>query len=1158
MEGKDKEISSAKTNKNVIKSESAKKTAEIDPTKDENKSGKHNNKSIYTTLKSIFSNIDKVKDHWPNEIFNRIKARFGKMPRNGWMIAAEEYNIKFNENINSSKLRKIAIKPLCGLNEAIHNNTANPHEKENINYTKKESDIVADREDEYSTEGINERKLKSLAETKLFNALYEKLAIWILNIKNGGNLNFIQTHKVSVYNIDFKVLETLNAVIFKYKEVNKIKNITDIAVLLNAAQATYQDFSQKPTKKSVWRDKMIDKINFLKRIEGKISRKLNNKTEDSLDKEVKKFFRNNRKSIKNNNHLKEMCSVINERISITKRKMEITESRIVFRKDNICFELNRGRFYRSLLEGVKIKPNIPIDEIKSFWCKIWENDGNTKVESINDYLLDFPEDLDSSEAVFPSFVEFLEIIKKLNNWKASGTDYIYNFFVKKIDCLHRDLYEVIKKICFDNEDIGEWFFTGRTFLIPKGSPTKGDEFRPITCMSSLYKITTKCVFTVLQHEVEKRKLLTENQMGVVRNTLSAKEQALLNFSLNNKYKEAIKTAWIDIKKAFDNIDHSYLLKCIEKLKIPRWIEQFIKRITENWKIELNYDGEVIQKKQIRKGILQGDSLSPLLFVLCLDPLSRKLNSIYPLLSIESTEKKEYATNHLLFVDDLKLFAESEHSLQKMVNEVRCFLENTGLMINYNKSATNSVACESYFKKFDYENGYKYLGIIENSKGEQLQKNIISIKEVIANRVEILCQTKLNSRNLFAAINEFALSVLNYYIGVLKIEAIEFEEIDKMVRQILNRYSIHIKPSNKHRLYLQRNQLGRGLASAEQKNEVMNLNLFNYLNKNKRSERQNAILISEIKGHTFLSLIKEFLKIKYELKEDDDINGNYLKELQKNRLLREILNKQQHKKLFKSLENGFIDLKKSTTWLKIGNNKPQDEGAFCALQDRNIFYTEIKNCTFCNGKKRTVDHIATKCKKLLRSEYYWRHDEILKSIHLNLCLKYGIINKKRIKDHNVNNIILNNSVEIRVDSRINTNTKIKHNKPDILVIDKVKKTITLIEIGVTCSENLTMVERDKKVKYELLLRELECIYKYKCRVVPFVCSWDGFVTNFNKTYNQELDISDNILSYIQSRVLRKTLESVSREASDHKFNGKCLSEENVESLMSQFYKEDPKG
>ncbi|KAL6120528.1 hypothetical protein NUSPORA_02730 [Nucleospora cyclopteri] len=90
-------------------------------------------------------------------------------------------------------------------------------------------------------------------------------------------------------------------------------------------------------------------------------------------------------------------------------------------------------------------------------------------------------------------------------------------------------------------------------------------------MSNLYKLTTKCVTQVMQLEVEKRGLLAENQLGTVRKVQGAKVQALLNLALNKEHGNQLKTAWIDVKKAYDSVDHAYLIQCINKLNLPKWI-----------------------------------------------------------------------------------------------------------------------------------------------------------------------------------------------------------------------------------------------------------------------------------------------------------------------------------------------------------------------------------------------------------------------------------------------------------------------------------------------------------------------------------------------------------------------------------------------------------
>ena len=79
--------------------------------------------------------------------------------------------------------------------------------------------------------------------------------------------------------------------------------------------------------------------------------------------------------------------------------------------------------------------------------------------------------------------------------------------------------------------------------------------------------------------------------------------------------------------------------------------------------------------RIRRIILQGDSLSPLIFVICLIPLTlllRKVKERYQLGGDPGSLR------HLLFMDDLKLYGKDERQLDSLVDTVRVFSTNIGI------------------------------------------------------------------------------------------------------------------------------------------------------------------------------------------------------------------------------------------------------------------------------------------------------------------------------------------------------------------------------------------------------------------------------------------------------------------------------------------------
>ncbi|TBU12308.1 reverse transcriptase [Hamiltosporidium tvaerminnensis] len=769
------------------------------------------------------------------------------------------------------------------------------------------------------------------------------------------------------------ILKLINRITGEYAEFHVPKNVSDAARIIQAAQ--------KP--RSAWKENIESKISkpvLSKDLLEKACKK--EKLSTSKTKSLGKIRREFNLDLSKINDLSEALVKKNEALNVYEKKITMYESRRKFRKENRMFELFRGRFYRGLSGRFESEHVVYRDEISEFWSTMWNK--NDKVVTYDEYLIPFVSD--TQQTTFPSLEDFLDIINWLPNWKAAGIDGIYNFYIKKLTSLHKYLYDIVKAICLEGTPQADWYYCGLTYLIPKGTLRRGSDYRSIACMSNLYKLTTKCVTKVVQLEVERRGLLAENQLGAVRGVQGAKEQAPMNIALNKEYENNLKATCIDVKTAYNSLDHAYLTQCIKNLNLSNWILKFIKVTISKWKIDISVGYGKIMSKKIDRGILQGDSLSHLLFVLCMNPLSRKLNEKYTKVSIK-TDAESYETNHLLFIDDLKLLAEDGQILEEYTEEVKKFMNKIVLEINKEKPATN--------KSF-----------------EEVQLKLIA-------RVERLCRTRLNSRNIFQAMHQLAISLLNYHIS----------------------NKIHLRPGCKERLYLPRKELGRDLHSVE----------------------RAAILNVENNNKTHLSLIKNFLKIKYGLEEEK------------------------------------------------GSLKPLDGAVVCYIQHRNVFRGAKGMVQHCNRSRKTVDHLATRCKKMLGYDYTRLHNEVVRCIHLLLLNKYKFKSSKRIRSHSVQEIFDNEYAEIRT---------------RYFILEKRQNRITLIEVGITSQDSLQIVETEKLRKYDLLANELGLIYKCSVEIIPYVMTWDGIVTKYHNTYVKRLQIPMNVEAYIQSIVLKKTVETIS--------------------------------
>ena len=155
-------------------------------------------------------------------------------------------------------------------------------------------------------------------------------------------------------------------------------------------------------------------------------------------------------------------------------------------------------------------------------------------------------------------------------------------------------------------------------------------------------------------------------------------------------------AWIDYSKAFDSVPHSWIVKCLRLYKINEQIIKMIEDQMRNWKtnIVLNHNrGRVqIENVKINRGIFQGDSLSPLLFCLAINPLSVLLNNEELGYSLEKTRSRRSGKliSHLLFMDDLKVYANNEANLKKLMEVVKRFSKDIGMKFGLDKCSKCSI------------------------------------------------------------------------------------------------------------------------------------------------------------------------------------------------------------------------------------------------------------------------------------------------------------------------------------------------------------------------------------------------------------------------------------------------------------------------------------
>ena len=280
-------------------------------------------------------------------------------------------------------------------------------------------------------------------------------------------------------------------------------------------------------------------------------------------------------------------------------------------------------------------------------------------------------------------------------------------------------------------------------------------------------------------------------------------------------KGALSQAWIDYKKAFVSVPHSWILEVMKMYGIHSRIVEFILRTMPQWRINLalrHMKGNMeIPGIKIKTGIFQGDSLSPLISCLLLCPLSILLNEKNSSAIKIGKGEKGKKFNHLFYMDDLKIYSKSDSDLRSLLRIVKKFSDDIRMEFGLEKCAKISIIKgkmvrssnislneHTHIKELSNTESYKYLGVEESSNTHH--KNMREkLKKEYYRRLRMILSTELSLPNKIMAINSLAIPVLSYSFGVVNWSKTDVQGMDRKTRKILTMFKMHHPRADTERL-----------------------------------------------------------------------------------------------------------------------------------------------------------------------------------------------------------------------------------------------------------------------------------------------------------------------------------------------------------------------
>ena len=195
----------------------------------------------------------------------------------------------------------------------------------------------------------------------------------------------------------------------------------------------------------------------------------------------------------------------------------------------------------------------------------------------------------------------------------------------------------------------------------KGSRKDPAMHRGISLISIVEKIISVIILNRIKESVDERLLQGQNGFRALKSCRDAVFQLWREMERCNQAGEAFILTFIDYSKAFDSLDWDKLWKVLEFAGCPEGLVNVIKSLYEHSTISIRVsaDGELAPSFKQKRGIRQGSSLSPCLFVLAMDFCLRVFQEACADLGLPSHEGTWTA-----YADDVadKSMSENEASL----------------------------------------------------------------------------------------------------------------------------------------------------------------------------------------------------------------------------------------------------------------------------------------------------------------------------------------------------------------------------------------------------------------------------------------------------------------------------------------------------------------
>ena len=679
------------------------------------------------------------------------------------------------------------------------------------------------------------------------------------------------------------------------------------------------------------------------------------------------------------------------------------------------------------------------------------------------------------------------ILRSKNSTSAPGPDGVVYGLLKKLPSAQHFMATLFSKILITGQPPTSWSFSKITLIHKKEETDNPANFRMIALASCVGKLFHQVLANRFDNFIKENNLIdTTYQKAFLRGKNGCVEhnQVLHEVIQHSKFnKKTAHITWFDLADAFGSVPHELINLTLKRNNFPPVICQYISNLYS----ELS--GTVVTNEwqskpfKFRRGIFQGDPLSPLIFILCFNPIIQDL---------DSNLQYGYGINGQSFIstpfaDDFCLISRNKRTHQRLISRISKLTKSMGLKLKPSKCRSLSIVSGKPTPvKFQLEEDiiptleeepHKFLGSLvsfDNSSSDVYNY----LENKIKTGLENIDKSLVRNEYKLKIYSEYFLPSLRFHLTVNDTCSTHLQRLDALTDRFVKKWSGIPHPGTLAFIHM-----AKGLNIKSISTLYAECHTSAYISSREKGDAKvNICLDSKLERESaWTRKISQTVRSEQIL---DSINEEHqdLTLKQKQKKAKDSISDQSSEKWHNHVktlvvQGRFLDLlaeeKQCFDWKSIVFNLPARVAKFLINSVSDTLNTSVNlqrwgkrmtsNCKSC-GNHETLHHVLNNCSVFLeQGRYTWRHNNILHHI-------YNFLNSS-LKDSVTLSCDLDN--KIKGFTTVPINYAVTNLIPDLCLYyeDENGKNITILELTVPFELNIENSHSRKTNKYAALISDL---------------------------------------------------------------------------------------